>query len=69
MQRREAVSIGLLGMRRRLPELVKRAKACGIVPDLVTDQLAHDRCMVISRRLECRAGNMCSRTRATRCFN
>ena len=43
-QQREAVSIGLLGNAAEvLPELVKRAKAGGIVPDLVTDQTsAHD---------------------------
>lgn len=43
-QRREAVSIGLLGNAAEiLPELVKRAKAGGIKPDLVTDQTsAHD---------------------------
>jgi len=43
-KRREAVSIGLLGNAAEvLPELVKRAKAGGIVPDLVTDQTsAHD---------------------------
>jgi urocanate hydratase len=42
--RREAVSIGLLGNAAEvLPELVRRAKAGGIVPDLVTDQTsAHD---------------------------
>lgn len=41
---REAVSIGLLGNAAEiLPELVKRAKAGGIKPDLVTDQTsAHD---------------------------
>ncbi len=41
---REAVSIGLLGNAADiLPELVRRAKAGGIVPDLVTDQTsAHD---------------------------
>jgi urocanate hydratase len=43
-QRNEAVSIGLLGNAAEiLPELVKRAKAGGIKPDLVTDQTsAHD---------------------------
>ncbi|MFC5476313.1 urocanate hydratase [Paraherbaspirillum soli] len=43
-QRKEAVSIGLLGNAAEvLPELVKRAKAGGIKPDLVTDQTsAHD---------------------------
>ena len=43
-KRHEAVSIGLLGNAAEvLPELVKRAKAGGIVPDLVTDQTsAHD---------------------------
>jgi urocanate hydratase len=42
--RREAVSIGLLGNAAEvLPELVRRAKAGGPVPDLVTDQTsAHD---------------------------
>ena len=42
--KREAVSIGLLGNAADiLPELVRRAKAGGIVPDLVTDQTsAHD---------------------------
>jgi urocanate hydratase len=42
--RREAVSIGLLGNAAEvLPELVRRAQAGGIVPDLVTDQTsAHD---------------------------
>lgn len=41
---KEAVSIGLLGNAAEiLPELVKRAKAGGIKPDLVTDQTsAHD---------------------------
>jgi urocanate hydratase len=41
---RKATSIGLLGNAADiLPELVKRAKAGGIVPDLVTDQTsAHD---------------------------
>ena len=41
---REAVSIGLLGNAADiLPELVRRAKAGGIVPDMVTDQTsAHD---------------------------
>jgi urocanate hydratase len=42
--RREAVSIGLLGNAAEvLPELVRRARAGGIRPDLVTDQTsAHD---------------------------
>ncbi len=42
--KREAVSIGLLGNAAEiLPELVKRAKAGGLKPDLVTDQTsAHD---------------------------
>jgi urocanate hydratase len=42
--RKEAVSIGLLGNAAEiLPELVKRAKAGGLKPDLVTDQTsAHD---------------------------
>ncbi len=42
--KREAVSIGLLGNAADvLPELVRRAKAGGLVPDLVTDQTsAHD---------------------------
>ncbi|WP_341887535.1 urocanate hydratase [Variovorax sp. YR752] len=42
--KREAVSIGLLGNAAEiLPELVKRAKAGGTKPDLVTDQTsAHD---------------------------
>jgi len=42
--RREAVSIGLLGNAAEvLPELVRRAQAGGLVPDLVTDQTsAHD---------------------------
>jgi urocanate hydratase len=42
--RREAVSIGLLGNAAELlPELVRRAKAGGMKPDLVTDQTsAHD---------------------------
>jgi urocanate hydratase len=42
--RKEAISIGLLGNAAEvLPELVKRAKAGGIKPDLVTDQTsAHD---------------------------
>jgi urocanate hydratase len=42
--RREAVSIGLLGNAAEvLPELVRRARAGGLVPDLVTDQTsAHD---------------------------
>jgi urocanate hydratase len=41
---REAVSIGLLGNAAEvLPELVRRARAGGMVPDLVTDQTsAHD---------------------------
>jgi urocanate hydratase len=43
-ERREAVSIGLLGNAAEvLPELVRRAKEGGLVPDLVTDQTsAHD---------------------------
>ena len=43
-ERKEAVSIGLLGNAAEvLPELVKRAQAGGIKPDLVTDQTsAHD---------------------------
>jgi urocanate hydratase len=43
-EKREAVSIGLLGNAADvLPELVRRAKAGGLVPDLVTDQTsAHD---------------------------
>ena len=43
-QRKEAISIALLGNAAEiLPELVKRAKAGGIKPDLVTDQTsAHD---------------------------
>ncbi len=43
-QRKEAVSIALLGNAAELlPELVRRAKAGGIKPDLVTDQTsAHD---------------------------
>lgn len=43
-ERHEAVSIGLLGnVADILPELVKRAQAGGIKPDLVTDQTsAHD---------------------------
>jgi urocanate hydratase len=43
-ERKEAVSIGLLGNAADvLPELVKRAQAGGIRPDLVTDQTsAHD---------------------------
>ncbi|MDN4055274.1 urocanate hydratase [Massilia sp. YIM B02763] len=43
-ERREAVSIGLLGNAADvLPELVRRAKQGGLVPDLVTDQTsAHD---------------------------
>jgi urocanate hydratase len=42
--RRDAISIGLLGNAAEiLPELVKRAKAGGMRPDLVTDQTsAHD---------------------------
>ncbi len=42
--RKEAISIGLLGNAAEvLPELVRRAKAGGIAPDLVTDQTsAHD---------------------------
>jgi urocanate hydratase len=42
--RREAVSIGLLGNAAEvLPELVRRAREGGLVPDLVTDQTsAHD---------------------------
>ncbi|MBQ5946277.1 urocanate hydratase [Massilia sp. ST3] len=42
--RRESVSIGLLGNAAEiLPELVRRAKNGGLVPDLVTDQTsAHD---------------------------
>jgi len=42
--RREAVSIGLLGNAAEiLPELVRRARDGGLVPDLVTDQTsAHD---------------------------
>ncbi|RQP24171.1 urocanate hydratase [Piscinibacter terrae] len=42
--RKEAVSIGLLGNAAEvLPELVKRAKAGGLKPDIVTDQTsAHD---------------------------
>ena len=42
--RGDAISIGLLGNAADvLPELVKRAKAGGVVPDLVTDQTsAHD---------------------------
>jgi len=41
---REAVSIGLLGNAAEvLPELVRRARAGGLVPDIVTDQTsAHD---------------------------
>jgi urocanate hydratase len=44
IERREAVSIGLLGNAAELlPELVKRAKAGDLRPDLVTDQTsAHD---------------------------
>ena len=40
----DAISIGLLGNAAEvLPELVKRAKAGGVVPDMVTDQTsAHD---------------------------
>jgi urocanate hydratase len=43
-ERREAISIGLLGNAAEvLPELVRRAKEGGLVPDLVTDQTsAHD---------------------------
>jgi urocanate hydratase len=43
-ERKEAVSIALLGNAAEiLPELVKRAKAGGLAPDLVTDQTsAHD---------------------------
>jgi len=43
-ERKEAVSIGLLGNAAEiLPELARRAKAGGIKPDLVTDQTsAHD---------------------------
>jgi len=43
-EKREAVSIGLLGNAADvLPELVRRAQAGGMVPDLVTDQTsAHD---------------------------
>jgi urocanate hydratase len=43
-ERREAVSIGLLGNAAEiLPELVQRARAGGLKPDLVTDQTsAHD---------------------------
>lgn len=43
-ERKEAISIGLLGNAAEvLPELVRRAKAGGLVPDLVTDQTsAHD---------------------------
>lgn len=43
-QRREAVSIGLLGNAAEvLPELARRAKAGGLRPDIVTDQTsAHD---------------------------
>ena len=42
--RKEAISIGLLGNAAEvLPELVRRAQAGGLVPDLVTDQTsAHD---------------------------
>ena len=42
--KREAISIGLLGNAAEvLPELVRRARAGGLVPDLVTDQTsAHD---------------------------
>jgi len=44
VERREAVSIGLLGNAAEvLPELVRRARVGGIKPDLVTDQTsAHD---------------------------
>ena len=44
VERREAVSIGLLGNAAEvLPELVRRAREGGIKPDLVTDQTsAHD---------------------------
>lgn len=44
VERREAISIGLLGNAAEvLPELVRRARAGGIKPDLVTDQTsAHD---------------------------
>ena len=43
-ERKEAISIGLLGNAAEvLPELVRRAKAGGLLPDLVTDQTsAHD---------------------------
>jgi urocanate hydratase len=43
-ERKDAISIGLLGNAAEiLPELVKRAKAGGLVPDMVTDQTsAHD---------------------------
>jgi len=43
-ERREAISIGLLGNAAEiLPELVRRAQAGGLKPDLVTDQTsAHD---------------------------
>ncbi len=43
-EQREAVSIGLLGNAADLlPELVRRARAGGLVPDMVTDQTsAHD---------------------------
>jgi urocanate hydratase len=43
-ERKEAVSVGLLGNAAEiLPELVKRAQAGGLKPDLVTDQTsAHD---------------------------
>lgn len=43
-ERKEAISIGLLGNAAEvLPELVKRAKAGGMKPDLVTDQTSsHD---------------------------
>ena len=43
-ERKEAISIGLLGNAAEiLPELVKRARAGGMKPDLVTDQTsAHD---------------------------
>ena len=44
VEKREAISIGLLGNAAEvLPELVRRARAGGIKPDLVTDQTsAHD---------------------------
>jgi len=43
-ERKEAVSIGLLGNAAEMvPELARRAKASGVAPDLVTDQTsAHD---------------------------